>query len=456
MIHRRDDRAIPPSSAATSPPRLPNARLVTLEGEYHLPWLGASAPCSPRCTSSSTTRRPRADGVPAQRPRAGGAPLVEHRARGRRDRRAARRQPAHRPPPRGEHPHQARPAVTRRRGRLRRPARAHLSRPRSRTPPDRQRVHDRRHAAPARAPDRPDAEAGGPTSSSVGWLQRQPAANTRHNGASRSCHAGVGAQVLDEQQPAHQRPAPRRARPRRAGSGTVHRTNVHTTTSKAPSANGSRSAGASTTRARRRHPPHAPAQTGTHRKIGLGQDKLVERRRVVPQVQAGAGTDLQHAATSAGQRARRCAASPSRSPRARNGWYIRDWTEHPQLVSPRGRSDFAQTGHPQANGRNGPGLSGPSPTRGPVGGPLRRRRGAAGHPRDGAAGAARCAPRCAAAPGAAAPSAAALTKRWRTTGPVAGSGRRCGSTAGEASRRCHFSSSMKTMPPTTAASRIDA
>ena len=30
-----------------------------------------------------------------------------------------------------------------------------------------------------------------PTSSSVGWLHRQPAANARHGGASRSCHAGA-------------------------------------------------------------------------------------------------------------------------------------------------------------------------------------------------------------------------------------------------------------------------
>jgi pimeloyl-ACP methyl ester carboxylesterase/DNA-binding CsgD family transcriptional regulator len=44
LIHRRDDRAIPYELGRSLAATLPNARLVTLDGEMHLPWLGASAP----------------------------------------------------------------------------------------------------------------------------------------------------------------------------------------------------------------------------------------------------------------------------------------------------------------------------------------------------------------------------------------------------------------------------
>jgi pimeloyl-ACP methyl ester carboxylesterase len=44
VIHRRDDRAIPYELGRSLAATLPNARLVSLDGEMHLPWLGASAP----------------------------------------------------------------------------------------------------------------------------------------------------------------------------------------------------------------------------------------------------------------------------------------------------------------------------------------------------------------------------------------------------------------------------
>jgi pimeloyl-ACP methyl ester carboxylesterase/DNA-binding CsgD family transcriptional regulator len=44
VLHRRNDRAIPFALARDLAARLPNARLVALEGEMHLPWLGATAP----------------------------------------------------------------------------------------------------------------------------------------------------------------------------------------------------------------------------------------------------------------------------------------------------------------------------------------------------------------------------------------------------------------------------
>jgi pimeloyl-ACP methyl ester carboxylesterase/DNA-binding CsgD family transcriptional regulator len=43
VIHRREDRAIPYALARDLAAGLPDARLVTLDGEFHLPWLGASA-----------------------------------------------------------------------------------------------------------------------------------------------------------------------------------------------------------------------------------------------------------------------------------------------------------------------------------------------------------------------------------------------------------------------------
>jgi pimeloyl-ACP methyl ester carboxylesterase/DNA-binding CsgD family transcriptional regulator len=44
VIHRRDDRAIPYELGRSLAAALPNARLVSLDGEMHLPWLGAAAP----------------------------------------------------------------------------------------------------------------------------------------------------------------------------------------------------------------------------------------------------------------------------------------------------------------------------------------------------------------------------------------------------------------------------
>jgi pimeloyl-ACP methyl ester carboxylesterase/DNA-binding CsgD family transcriptional regulator len=44
LIHRRGDKAIPYELGRSLAATLANARLVTLEGEMHLPWLGAGAP----------------------------------------------------------------------------------------------------------------------------------------------------------------------------------------------------------------------------------------------------------------------------------------------------------------------------------------------------------------------------------------------------------------------------
>jgi pimeloyl-ACP methyl ester carboxylesterase len=44
VLHRRGDRAIPHELGRDLAARLPNARLVTLEGSMHPPWVGASAP----------------------------------------------------------------------------------------------------------------------------------------------------------------------------------------------------------------------------------------------------------------------------------------------------------------------------------------------------------------------------------------------------------------------------
>jgi pimeloyl-ACP methyl ester carboxylesterase len=44
VLHRRDDRAMPFALGRDLAARLPNARLVALDGEMHLPWLGAAAP----------------------------------------------------------------------------------------------------------------------------------------------------------------------------------------------------------------------------------------------------------------------------------------------------------------------------------------------------------------------------------------------------------------------------
>jgi pimeloyl-ACP methyl ester carboxylesterase/DNA-binding CsgD family transcriptional regulator len=44
VMHRREDRAIPHALARDLAAQLPNARLLTLSGAMHLPWLGAAAP----------------------------------------------------------------------------------------------------------------------------------------------------------------------------------------------------------------------------------------------------------------------------------------------------------------------------------------------------------------------------------------------------------------------------
>jgi pimeloyl-ACP methyl ester carboxylesterase/DNA-binding CsgD family transcriptional regulator len=44
VLHRRDDRAMPFALGRELASQLPQARLIPLEGEIHLPWLGDSAP----------------------------------------------------------------------------------------------------------------------------------------------------------------------------------------------------------------------------------------------------------------------------------------------------------------------------------------------------------------------------------------------------------------------------
>ena len=124
VVHRRDDRAIPFEMGRDLAARIPGARLVALEGEIHLPWLGdRESVLVALGVTAGGARRER----PAQPARAGGAAADRRRPQRRRDRRPADRQPAHRPPPRRQHPNQAAPALARRGGGARGPRGTHLS-----------------------------------------------------------------------------------------------------------------------------------------------------------------------------------------------------------------------------------------------------------------------------------------------------------------------------------------
>ena len=101
----------------------------------------------------------------------------------------------------------------------------------------------------------------------------------------------------------------------------MHNTKVETTVSMDPSGNGSCSAGASTSRARRRLPRQPLGEAATHRGVWFDQDQFVEVVGVVRQVEAGAGADLDRAAGRSPSSSLRCLRSPACSPTHRKGSY---------------------------------------------------------------------------------------------------------------------------------------
>ena len=118
---------------------------MALEGELHPPWLGdrdAVLAALLAFLDEHDAARPdpaaRADGAgetsPLSAREAQVLSLVADGLSDGRDRRAPDRLPAHRPPPRGQHPHQAQPALPCRRGRARGPAGPDLKRPARREP----------------------------------------------------------------------------------------------------------------------------------------------------------------------------------------------------------------------------------------------------------------------------------------------------------------------------------
>ena len=164
--------------------------------------------------------------------------------------------------------------------------------------PDRERPDDRRHRPPGRL-SHVDLEPLARISSTVARLQRQPQAKRRHGRWSRSCQRASRDDCARTCSMNSNSPCGRRTRAissnARCGSSTVHSTSVATIVSTEPSASGSRSADASTmcaTRPLRSHPAH---QASTHRRVGLDQDQRLELVRVVAQVQARAGAELDHA-----------------------------------------------------------------------------------------------------------------------------------------------------------------
>ena len=117
VVHRRDDHTIPAALGREVAAGVPGATFVPLDGVDHLPWRGNAASVVRAVSSSSSTARPSTRTAPAGRPRfvvraRGGGPAPRRsRPFRRRDRGSPGPQPAHRPPPRREHPHEARSHV---------------------------------------------------------------------------------------------------------------------------------------------------------------------------------------------------------------------------------------------------------------------------------------------------------------------------------------------------------